>query len=103
MHYNGWRPSGRGRCMMSRPTEAVLDGFRQLFRGCSVAGLSDGPLLERFLARGDDAEAAFEALVARHGPMVMGVCRGLLPDRHAAEDAFQATFLVLVQRAGSIR
>ncbi len=65
------------------------------------ADRSDRDLLAQFVARHD--EAAFTALVHRHGPMVFGVCRHLLRDRHAAEDAFQATFLVLVQRAGAIR
>jgi RNA polymerase sigma factor (sigma-70 family) len=75
-----------------------------LFEGGSVAGLSDRQLLERFNARRDDAgEAAFAALVARHGPMVLGLCHQLLDDRHLAEDAFQATFLVLARRARSIR
>jgi RNA polymerase sigma factor (sigma-70 family) len=63
--------------------------------------LSEGQLLDRFLTRRD--EAAFEALVARFGPMVMGVCRGLLADPNDVEDAFQATFLVLVRKAGTIR
>ena len=64
------------------------------------AGLSDGELLERFAGRRD--QAAFAALVQRHGPMVMGVCRRLLRDRHEAEDAWQATFLILVRKAGAI-
>ena len=69
-----------------------------LFEGGSVAGLSDRQLLERFNSRRDAAgEAAFAALVGRHGPMVLGVCRQILDDRHLAEDAFQATFLVLAQ------
>jgi RNA polymerase sigma factor (sigma-70 family) len=63
--------------------------------------MSDGQLLERFLARRD--EAAFECLVRRHGPIVLRVCRDVLPDPHEAEDAFQATFLVLVRNAGTIR
>lgn len=63
--------------------------------------LSDAELLRRFLAAGD--QPAFEALVRRHGPMVHGVCRRVLPDMHAAEDAFQATFLVFVRKAGSLR
>jgi RNA polymerase sigma factor (sigma-70 family) len=66
-----------------------------------AAGITDAQLVELFLARRD--EAAFAALVHRHGPMVLGVCRRLLNDPHDAEDAFQATFLVLVRRASSIR
>jgi RNA polymerase sigma factor (sigma-70 family) len=64
------------------------------------AGGADHQLLERFAA-GD--EAAFAALVQRHGPMVLGLCRRLLGETGMAEDVFQATFLVLARRAGSIR
>ena len=68
------------------------------------AGLSDGELLDRFNApRDESAEAAFEGLVHRHGPMVLRVCGQVLGDRHGAEDAFQATFLVLARKSGSIR
>jgi RNA polymerase sigma factor (sigma-70 family) len=66
-----------------------------------VAEDTDAALLERFVARRE--EAAFEALVRRHGPMVLGLCRRLLADVQDAEDAFQATFLVLVRKAGSLR
>ena len=70
----------------------------------SLAGVSDGHLLARFVVRRDElAELAFAALVRRHGPMVLRVCRQVAGDRHTAEDAFQATFLVLARRAGSIR
>ena len=75
-----------------------------------AGGLSDAELLDRFLARSaaaEDAvlaaEAAFAALVARHGPMVLGVCRRALADPNDVDDAFQATFLVLVRRARSVR
>jgi RNA polymerase sigma factor (sigma-70 family) len=62
--------------------------------------LTDRHLLERFVSAQD--QAAFAALVQRHGPMVLGVCRRLLHDAHEAEDAFQATFLVLVHKVRSI-
>src|SRR5262245_30731402 len=66
----------------------------------TAVGLSDGQLLEHFVTRQDGA--SLEALVLRHGPMVWGVCRRILRDHHDAEDAFQATFLVLARRAASI-
>jgi len=80
---------------------AYLRQLHRIFDGGTVAGLSEGQLLERFISRRD--ETAFEALVARHGPMVFGVCRRILRDPSDAEDAFQATFLVLVRQAHSIR
>src|SRR5436853_4536 len=61
----------------------------------------DAQLIQRFLARRD--EAAFAAILLRHGPLVFGVCRQVLRDAHAAEDAFQATFLVLARKAATIR
>ena len=73
-------------------------------RSGGVAGLGDAELLRRFVhRRGDEAEAAFEAIVARHGPMVLGVCRGVLRHPVDADDAFQATFLILIRKAGSVR
>src|SRR5262245_16733119 len=78
--------------------------LRQLHRPAlrqAGASATDGQLLERFLARRE--EIAFEALVRRHGPMVLGLCRRLLRSHHDAEDAFQATFLVLVRRAHTVR
>src|SRR4029078_12847455 len=82
---------------------AVRDQIRILFGAGVVGGLTDGQLLDRFVAGGDGSEGAFEALVARHGPMVLGVCRQVLGRAHDADDAFQATFLVLARKAGSIR
>src|SRR5213595_2362436 len=78
----------------------VLPGFRRavLLRG--GAGLSDGQLLECYLAHRE--ETAFAALVRRHGPMVWGVCRRVLHSHHDAEDAFQATFLILFRKAASV-
>ncbi len=72
----------------------------RLFRNGTLPS-GDGALLECFLAEGD--ESAFEAIVARHGSMVLGVCRRLLGDPHDADDAFQATFLVLVRKARQLR
>ena len=66
----------------------------------TAAEPSDGQLLQRFTAEHD--QTAFAAVVARHGPMVLGVCRRILKDWHDAADAFQATFLVLVRKAGSL-
>jgi len=84
--------------------DGLGEPLRTLFGVGSLAGLTDGQLLERFVdERGEAAEAAFTALVERHGSMVLGVCRAVMGDRHDAEDAFQATFLVLALRAGSIR
>jgi RNA polymerase sigma factor (sigma-70 family) len=84
--------------------QSVVRQINSLFEGSSVAGLSDRQLLDRFTAQRDAAsEAAFAALVARHGAMVLSVCFQLLADRHHAEDAFQAVFLVLARRARSVR
>ena len=74
-----------------------------LFTLGTTGQMTDGQLLDRFLARRDEgAEAAFEELLTRHGPMVLRL-PWRLHDRHDAEDAFQAAFLVLAHQAGSIR
>ena len=80
---------------------AVGRQLGRLFESGTVAGLTEGQLLDRFVRTRD--EAAFEAIVARHGPMVIGVCRRFLRDPSDVDDAFQATFLVLVRKAGSLR
>src|ERR1017187_6256572 len=80
---------------------AVVDSIQRLFDRGTLVALGERQLLERFLSRGD--EPAFEAIVGRHGPMVLSVCRRVLDDQHDVEDAFQATFLILVKKAGSIR
>ncbi len=76
---------------------AALRQINRLFAEGTVSGLPDDQLLDRFLATRDGA--AFEVLVARHGPMVLSVCRAVLRNPSDAEDAFQATFLVLVKKA----
>ena len=68
--------------------------------GCATS-LSERKLLDRFLSNGD--EAAFEAILRRHGPMVLGVCRRRLSDPRDVDDAFQATFLILVERGRTLR
>ncbi len=80
---------------------AVIGSVHRLFGGGSLAGMGEAELLRRFATRRDPA--AFEGLVARHGPMVLGVCRRILGDAHDVDDAFQATFLILVKKAGSLR
>jgi RNA polymerase sigma factor (sigma-70 family) len=87
--------------MVNQVMNRVLQGVRKavLLRGDS--GPSDATLLDDFLLRSD--ELAFEALVRRHGPLVLGVCRRLLGNSHDAEDVFQAVFLILLQKAHSIR
>jgi RNA polymerase sigma factor (sigma-70 family) len=74
--------------------------LRQLHQA-AADGLGDADLLERFVRDGD--EAAFELLVWRHGAMVLGACRRILRHHHDAEDAFQATFLLLARKARSVR
>jgi RNA polymerase sigma factor (sigma-70 family) len=84
--------------MATAPT--LLRHLRRALLRRDVDHLTDGQLLDCFLARRE--EAAFEALLRRHGPMVLGVCRRVLGDTPDAEDAFQATFLVLVRKAASV-
>src|SRR4051794_26424184 len=111
------RVGGRSRIeettmMIRNPAHANPDAARQapeprLGGESATAGVvSDGRLIERFLSRADadpEAEAAFAELVRRHGPMVLRACRAVLGNDHDAQDAFQATFLVLMRRAGTLR
>jgi HlyD family secretion protein len=90
--------------MAGSTSVALLRDIQTLFDAGTAAGLSDRQLLERFAGHRDaTAEAAFEVLVLRHGPMVLRVCRNVLPDPNDVQDAFQATFLVLVRRRGAVR
>ena len=94
----------KGGRMTNRVRGSVIQSIETLFNEGSVGGMTDGQLLEQFLSQQHErAEIAFAALVSLHGPMVWDVCRSVLSDPHAAEDAFQATFLILVRKAGSIR
>jgi RNA polymerase sigma factor (sigma-70 family) len=87
--------------MLNRQQKVVLPHLCRLIGPRPGGDGSDGELLERFLGRRD--AASFASLVRRHGPMVLGVCRRILRDFHDAEDAFQATFLVLARNARSVR
>jgi RNA polymerase sigma factor (sigma-70 family) len=86
--------------MGQEPLRTVLHQLRRLTRAPDGAGVSDAQLVERFVTSRD--EAAFELLVRRHERLVLNVCRRALRDSHDVEDAFQATFLVLVRKAASI-
>src|SRR5262245_35969679 len=79
----------------------LMRHLQELAAGCARRHVTDRQLLEDFASRGD--EHAFASLVQRHGPMVLRVCRRLLRHEQDAEDAFQATFLVLARHPGSIR
>jgi RNA polymerase sigma factor (sigma-70 family) len=80
----------------------TLRYVRTLFAAGTLSGCTDQQLLERFRAGDESAEHAFAALVERHGPMVLHVCRSTLGNSQDGDDAFQATFLVLVRRARSL-
>ena len=90
--------------MAGRSSDGLLRQVHRIVNLGALGTLTDAQLLDWFVARRDEAaEAAFEELMNRHGPMVFRVCRSVLRDRHDAEDAFQAAFLVLAHRAGAIR
>ncbi len=82
----------------------VLEHYRVLFEAGSFSGLSDRELLARFVSQDAEAgELAFAAIVERHARAVMRICRATAGNEHDAEDAFQATFLVLATKAGGLR
>jgi RNA polymerase sigma factor (sigma-70 family) len=87
--------------IMAQPLSRVLKHLRHVLDKQTLAGDSDAELLNRFLRRRD--EAAFEAIMRRHGPMVFGVCWRVLRHEADAEDAYQAVFMVLIRKASSLR
>jgi len=87
--------------MPKQSLNGVLQHLRKMVAVQTCQELSDRDLLERFVSARD--EAAFTVLIERHGPMVLGVCQRALPNFHDAEDACQATFLVLARKAASVR
>src|SRR5262245_36098911 len=86
--------------MPDSPVAKVIEHLRRTVGPSAEGGATDGEMLQRFIDHREDA--AFAALVRRHAPMVWGVCRRLLGHIQDAEDAFQATFLILVRKAGSV-
>src|SRR4051794_26639470 len=86
-------------------TTTLLRGAFHVLRRTEILrngkAMTDGQLLDLFNRRRD--ETAFEILLCRHGPMVLGVCRRVLGNFHDAEEAFQATFIVFARKAGSLR
>src|SRR5262245_34656997 len=89
--------------MAIRVSTGVMEGIYTLYEWGAIGNWTDSQLVAQFLAGQEGSEAAFRVLIHRHGPMVMGICRRVLGDEHAAEDAFQASFLVLLQKAGTLR
>ena len=91
--------------MAKGESPAVLRDIHTLFHVGTSNGLTDAQLLDRFRVRSDrnSSEAAFAGLMARHGPMVLGVCRRALRNPDDVADAFQATFLILVRKADTVR
>ena len=89
--------------MAQKATVAAFPYFQSLFEIGAIGGLTDRQLIESFVQRnGEASELAFEVLVGRHGSMVHQICRSILDDPNDADDAFQATFLVLATRADSL-
>src|SRR5438105_4353708 len=88
---------GPGSPMAGNRIRNLLDYLCRRVAPAEGAAVTDAQLLERYAVGGD--EAAFELLAWRHGPMVLGVCRRVLGDADEADDAFQATFLVLARKA----
>jgi RNA polymerase sigma factor (sigma-70 family) len=89
--------------MVSRADGAVLRQIDRLFDVGAIGDCTDGQLLERFATgSAQSAETAFATLVERHGPLVMRTCQAILRDEHLTEDAFQATFMVLLRKARSL-
>jgi len=89
--------------MSIRLSKETCAGIHALFHWGAMGSWTDSQLIAQFLDGQDGSEPAFRVLIHRHGPMVLGICRRVLGNEHAAEDAFQATFLVFVQKAGGLR
>src|ERR1700721_2010222 len=80
---------------------SIVESLGRLFATGTATAMGEAELLERFVSQGDPT--GFEVILQRHGPMVLRVCRRVLDDPNDVDDAFQATFLILVKKAASIR
>ena len=89
--------------MANRVSIRVTADIAALFKVGAMGSWPDSDLIAQFVTGEEAKEAAFRILIHRHGPMVLGVCRRVLGDEHAAEDAFQSTFMVFVKKAGGLR
>jgi RNA polymerase sigma factor (sigma-70 family) len=101
VHYTRGTPVREIAAMIGGEFSSVPASLVRLFRDGTMTGVGESQLLERFLSQGD--ESAFEMILRRHGPMVLATCRRILSDPNDVEDAFQATFLILVRKGRSIR
>jgi RNA polymerase sigma factor (sigma-70 family) len=103
MEYRNANAAAGDNLMSIRLSKETCESIHALFHWGAMGTWTDSQLIAQFLGEQEASEPAFRVLIHRHGPMVLGICRRVLGDEHAAEDAFQATFLIFVQKAARLR